>query len=101
VGLDALQSVDSLEILDSAALEAIALPALQTAISIFATHNPVAQHLTMPALVVSQSLTVTDNAQLPSCEVLALRPSVAGPIVQSGNDDTKVCTPGGGGTLVR
>lgn len=101
LGLDQLQSADLFELNDNPMLSAIALPALQSAGDMIAIGNPVAQHLVMSALAFAQSLFVQDNPQLPSCEVLAFQPVVADPIVQSGNDDTKVCTPDGGGTLVR
>ena len=96
LGLDQLQSADLFELNNNPMLAAIALPALQTSGEIIIIGNAVAQHLTMPALTGAGSLFVELNPELPSCEVVAFQPVIGSPIVQSGNDDTKVCAPDDG-----
>jgi hypothetical protein len=96
LGLDQLQSASGFELNNNPKLAAIALPALQTAGDLIIFGNTVAQHLTMPALTRASSLFVELNRELPSCEVVAFQPVIAQPIVQRGNDDTKLCTPGDG-----
>ena len=96
LGLDQLQSAALFELNNSPMLAAIALPALQTAGDFIITGNTVAQHLTMPALTRAGSLFVELNPELPSCEVIAFQPVIGRPIVQRGNDDTKVCAPADG-----
>lgn len=96
LGLDQLQSADLFELNDNPRLAAIALPALETAGDLIITGNAVAQHLTMPALIRAGSLFVELNPELPSCEVVAFQPVIERPIVQRGNDDTKVCAPDDG-----
>jgi hypothetical protein len=96
LGLDRLQSASLFELNHNPMLAAIALPALQTAGDLIITGNAAAQHLTMPALTGAGSLFVQLNPELPSCEVVAFQRVIGSPIVQSGNDDTKVCTPDDG-----
>lgn len=85
-----LQSVDQLKLHDLSAMTGVEFPALVAADWIEIARNDALQHLSLP-LLTTAGMSVADNRELPSCEVLALFARIGGSHSQSGNDDQTTC----------